>query len=70
MNLNLILKVDFLCLKEFRGNVDSNGVEHHNVPLPVLTSRVMLVPLTWNNNAGLRMELYGCAPGKHMYFFT
>ena len=49
--------------KNFTGNNDSNGVQHHDVPLPVLTSAVMLRPLEWNNNVGLRMELYGCDPG-------
>ncbi|XP_078350699.1 uncharacterized protein LOC144635472 [Oculina patagonica] len=52
--------------KKFTGNNDSNSVQHHDVPLPVITTSVMLLPLDWNNNVGLRMELYGCAPG---YYF-
>ena len=39
-------------------------MQHHDVPLPVITSTVMIKPLEWNNNVGLRMELYGCNPGN------
>ena len=54
----------FFYLQNFTGNNDTNGVQHHDVPLPVITSTVMIRPLEWNNNVGLRMELYGCEPGK------
>ena len=66
--LNMLLTTQlssrtFVYLQNFTGNINCDGVQHHDVPLPVMTSAVMVRPLDWNNNVGLRMELYGCDPG-------
>ena len=47
----------------FQGNSDPTSIRYHDLPFPVVTSIVDLLPQTWHNNVGLRMELYGCVPG-------
>ena len=47
----------------FQGNSDPMSIRYHDLPFPVVTSIVDLLPQTWHNNVGLRMELYGCVPG-------
>ncbi|XP_031555918.1 retinoschisin-like [Actinia tenebrosa] len=46
----------------FIGNNDSSTVHRQNIPLPVIVSQIIILPKKWNNNVGLRMELYGCEP--------
>ncbi|XP_022801660.1 uncharacterized protein LOC111339299 [Stylophora pistillata] len=47
------------------GNVDSTSIRYHNLATPVVTKSVLVNPLTWKDNIGLRMELYGCEPEFH-----
>ncbi|XP_022803093.1 sperm receptor for egg jelly-like [Stylophora pistillata] len=42
-------------------------VKRNPLPIPVLTSVVTILPITANNNVGLRLELYGCKGG---YYFV
>ena len=48
----------------FNGNKDSNTIRYHDIPIPVVTSTIIFSPQTWVENVGLRLELYGCDPGK------
>lgn len=50
--------------QHFRGNRDSNSMKYHEIPIPVMTSEIIILPQTWAENVGLRLELYGCDPGK------
>lgn len=48
----------------FLGNTDTNLVKRNDFPIPVLASSVYILPVTANNNVGLRLEIYGCKGGK------
>lgn len=39
-------------------------MKYHEIPIPVMTSEIIILPQTWAENVGLRLELYGCDPGK------
>lgn len=43
--------------------MDGSTVKLNSLPIPVLTTVVTIIPLTANNNVGLRLELYGCKGG-------
>lgn len=48
----------------FIANKDRSSVRQNKMPLPVIASKIMLIPVKWHDNVGLRMEVYGCEPGK------
>ena len=52
--------------QDFLGNTDSNSVKRNDFPIPVVASSVYFLPLTVNNNVGLRLELYGCKGGLYL----
>ena len=49
----------------FTGNRDANSIQRNEVPLPAVATSVMIMEMVSHNNFALRMELYGCAPGKY-----
>ena len=57
-----------LTLQMFSANTDSNTIKRIDIPLPVVASRIMIIPVGKNNNVGLRLELYGCDPGLYIAF--
>ena len=61
---SLLLFADNFFCQQFRGNKDSNSIKYHDIPIPVVTSEIIIFPQTRVDNVGLRLELYGCDPGK------
>ncbi|XP_031551889.1 neuropilin-1a-like isoform X1 [Actinia tenebrosa] len=49
------------CTKRFIGNTDRNTVVTHELPVPVKTRYVRILPQAWSRHISMRMELYGCA---------
>jgi len=39
----------------------------HSFETPFNTEQVDIRPKTWNGNAGLRIELFGCPLGKYQF---
>ncbi|KAJ7390770.1 hypothetical protein OS493_022328 [Desmophyllum pertusum] len=44
----------------FIGNVDTGSVVRNELKMPLRTRWLRIVPRSWNNNVGMRVELYGC----------
>ena len=44
----------------FIGNVDTSSVVQNKLKMPQVTRWVRIVPRSWNNHIGMRVELYGC----------
>lgn len=44
----------------FLGNFDEDTPQINNFNLPILTTYIQIIPLTWHNNIQLRVELHGC----------
>ena len=51
--------------QKFKGNTNGVTIIFNEVPFPVKTSEVLVVPTHWHKNIALRLELYGCEPGKN-----
>lgn len=51
--------------QEFEGNTDGINIKLNEVPFPLQTSEVIVFPTQWHKNIAVRLELYGCKPGKH-----
>lgn len=57
-------------MQQFQGNRDNNTVIRHYVPLPAMLKEVHVIPIEWENNFAIRLELYGCIAGEyqlHLY---
>ena len=48
----------------FTGNNDRNTIKYNEISRPAATRSVIFIPFQWNTNVGLRLELYGCLPGR------
>ena len=57
-----------LTMQEFDGNIDENSVVYHDLN-PSITARYLrFLPVEWEGEISLRVELYGCVKGKEMAF--
>ena len=56
--------VELSLTQDFTGNADSNTIKRHNILVPAIATSLLLIPTSWHNNIGLRIEIYGCKPGK------
>ncbi|XP_031561085.1 uncharacterized protein LOC116297077 [Actinia tenebrosa] len=54
------------CTKRFIGNTDINTVVTHELPVPVKTRYVSILPQAWKGRIAMRVELYGCASDYKM----
>ena len=54
----------FFVLQIFVGNSDHDTVVRHVLKEPFITKQLTIRPITWKENVGLRMELYGCKLGR------
>ena len=55
-------------MQEFDGNIDENSVVYHDLN-PLITARYLrFLPVEWESEISLRVELYGCVKGKEMAF--
>ena len=61
-------KYIFSSKQVLKGNKDSNKTRRHDLPVPAVTSKLIMEPITWHNNIGLRMEIYGCEPSNFRIF--
>lgn len=43
--------------------MDDNAITRHVVPRPAMVKSVHVIPIEWENNFALRLELYGCIAG-------
>ncbi|XP_074631939.1 nidogen-like isoform X3 [Acropora palmata] len=44
----------------FIGNMDTKSVVQNLLKIPITTRWLRIVPRSWNNHIGMRVELYGC----------
>ena len=59
----------FSVLQIFVGNSDHDTVVRHVLKEPFITKQLTIRPVTWKENVGLRMELYGCTLGRAIIAF-
>ena len=52
--------ISFLPHQVFIGNVDTSSVVQNKLKMPQITRWIRIVPRSWNNHIGMRVELYGC----------
>jgi len=52
-------------LQQFQGNLDNNTVVRHYVPRPAMVKSVHIIPIEWETNFAIRLELYGCIAGGY-----
>ena len=52
--------ISFLSHQVFIGNVDTSSVVQNKLKMPQITRWIRIVPRSWNNHIGMRVELYGC----------
>lgn len=60
---NEIIKFPFIFLlrcQVFIGNMDAKSVVQNQLKMPITTRWLRIVPRSWNNHIGMRVELYGC----------
>ena len=55
-------------MQEFDGNIDQNSVVYHDLNPPITARYIRFLPLEWNDDISMRVELYGCVKGKEMAF--
>ena len=55
-------------MQEFDGNIDQNSVVYHDLNPPITARYIRFLPLEWNDEISMRVELYGCVKGKEMAF--
>ena len=51
-------------LQVFDGNQDSNTIVKREIMAPAVARTLLLLPSSWHNNIALRIEVYGCNPGR------
>ena len=55
------LQVAWFLLKTFSGNYDGFSVVTHVLEPPITAMYIRMHPLSWNDQAALRAEFYGCS---------
>ena len=55
-------------IQEFDGNTDKNNVVYHDLNPPITARYIRFLPVEWEDEISLRVELYGCVKGKEMVF--
>ena len=56
-------------IQEFDGNTDKNNVVYHDLNPPITARYIRFLPVEWEDEISMRVELYGCVKGKEMVFF-
>ena len=54
--------------QEFDGNTDKNSVIYHDLNAPIPARYIRFLPVEWNDEISMRVELYGCVKGKENRF--
>ena len=55
-------------IQEFDGNTDKNNVVYHDLNTPITARYIRFLPVEWEDEISMRVELYGCVKGKEMVF--
>ena len=55
-------------MQEFDGNIDQNSAVYHDLNPPITARYIRFLPVEWNDEISMRVELYGCVKGKKMAF--
>ena len=55
-------------MQEFDGNIDENSVVYHDLNASITARYIRFLPVEWEGEISLRVELYGCVKGKEMAF--
>ena len=55
-------------IQEFDGNTDKNNVVYHDLNPPITARYIRFLPVEWEDEISMRVELYGCVKGKEMVF--
>ena len=55
-------------MQEFDGNIDQNSVVYHDLNPPITARYIRFLPVEWNDEISMRVELYGCVKGKENSF--
>ena len=55
-------------IQEFDGNTDKNNVVYHDLNPPITARYMRFLPVEWEDEISMRVELYGCVKGKEMVF--
>ena len=54
--------------QEFDGNTDKNSVIYHDLNAPITARYIRFLPVEWNDEISMRVELHGCVKGKENSF--
>ena len=55
-------------MQEFNGNTDKNSVVYHDLNPQIPARYIRFLPVEWNDEISMRVELYGCVKGKENRF--
>ena len=55
-------------MQEFDGNIDKNSVVYHDLNPRITVRYIRFLPVEWEGEISMRVELYGCVKGKEMDF--
>ena len=55
-------------IQEFDGNTDKNNVLYHDLNPPITARYIRFLPVEWEDEISMRVELYGYVKGKEMVF--
>ena len=55
-------------MQEFDGNIDENSVVYHDLNPSITARYIRFLPVEWEGEISLRVELYGCVKGKENGF--
>ena len=55
-------------MQEFDGNKDKNSVVYHDLNPPIIARYIRFLPVKWEVEISMRVELYGCVKGKENGF--
>ena len=55
-------------MQEFDGNTDENRVVYHDLNAPITARYIRFLPMKWEGEISMRVELYGCVKGKKITF--
>lgn len=60
----------FFFFQTFEGNINSEGVVHHEFPHAILARYIRFIPVDWSREGriGVRLELYGCSYCESIHF--
>ena len=55
-------------IQEFDGNTDNKNVVYHDLNPSITARYIRFLPVEWEDEISMRVELYGCVKGKENGF--